>query len=121
VCHVAEVVAFREARDRARLCQIVSGCDRGDCTLRCTLGVRTEPRSRRAGSRWLRRGSRPRGPWRGAAAAHEARAIVGRDGTAHPHQGIGNELISGRPETGTGAVVVRERLGGLLRHYHRAA
>jgi hypothetical protein len=26
-----------------------------------------------------------------------------------------------RPETGTGAVVVRERLGGLLNHYHRAA
>jgi hypothetical protein len=44
-----------------------------------------------------------------------------RRGAARPNQGIGNELISGRPETGTGAVVVRERLGGLLKHYHRAA
>ncbi|KPK51216.1 MAG: hypothetical protein AMK72_00100 [Planctomycetes bacterium SM23_25] len=39
------------------------------------------------------------------------------------HQGLGNELIM--PEEGVGAaqgeVRCRERLGGLLRYYHRAA
>ena len=39
------------------------------------------------------------------------------------HQGIGNEIIdpvrSARPQLGP--VVARERLGGLLRYYHRAA
>jgi transposase InsO family protein len=38
-----------------------------------------------------------------------------------PHQGLGNELITGKPATGAGEVVARERLGGLLRHYERAA
>ena len=38
-----------------------------------------------------------------------------------PHQGLGNELIHGEPSTGTGEVVETERLGGLLRSYHRAA
>ncbi|MBK8980697.1 MAG: transposase [Planctomycetes bacterium] len=41
--------------------------------------------------------------------------------TERPHQGIGNELIAGIPAAGTGDVVARERLGGLLRHYERAA
>ena len=38
-----------------------------------------------------------------------------------PHQGIGNRLIAGLPALGTGDVVTHERLGGLLRHYERAA
>ena len=40
-----------------------------------------------------------------------------------PHQGLGNELIAPEQSTGspTGKVVESERLGGLLRHYHRAA
>jgi putative transposase len=40
-----------------------------------------------------------------------------------PHQGLGNELISPTSEDDptTGDVVARERLGGLLRSYHRAA
>jgi transposase InsO family protein len=38
-----------------------------------------------------------------------------------PHQGLGNELIAGLPTTGAGDVVARDRLGGLLRHYERAA
>ena len=40
-----------------------------------------------------------------------------------PHQGLNNELITPRAEDGptAGDVVVRERLGGLLRSYHRAA
>ncbi len=40
-----------------------------------------------------------------------------------PHQGLGNDLITPRSpsEPTTGDVVVRERLGGLLRSYHRAA
>jgi hypothetical protein len=49
------------------------------------------------------------------------REIVERDNTERPHQEVGSDLIKGRPETGTGGVVVRERLGGLLQHYHRAA
>ncbi|MEM7205015.1 MAG: hypothetical protein AAF628_32475 [Planctomycetota bacterium] len=37
------------------------------------------------------------------------------------HQGLGNERVEGEPSTGSGAVVVQERLGGLLRSYSRAA
>ena len=37
------------------------------------------------------------------------------------HQGIGNEMISGARAQGEGVVAVRERLGGLLSYYHRAA
>ncbi len=50
------------------------------------------------------------------------------DFTAHynqhrPHQGIGNELINGEKDSssGSGEVIVSERLGGLLKHYHRSA
>ncbi len=40
-----------------------------------------------------------------------------------PHQGLGNEIIAHEQSTGspTGEVVESERLGALLRHYHRAA
>ena len=38
-----------------------------------------------------------------------------------PHQGLANELIRGEPSRGGGEVVESERLGGLLRSYHRAA
>jgi len=37
------------------------------------------------------------------------------------HQGIGNELIDGQPSTGLGDVQSTDRLGGMLRYYHRAA
>jgi putative transposase len=37
------------------------------------------------------------------------------------HQGLGNELIEPSPETEVGRVTCRERLGGLLRYYHRKA
>lgn len=39
------------------------------------------------------------------------------------HQGLGNELIDRYPEdySGPGSIECRERLGGLLRHYRRAA
>ena len=37
-----------------------------------------------------------------------------------PHQGLGNQIIH-RGSRGTDAIEVRERLGGLLKHYHRAA
>ena len=38
------------------------------------------------------------------------------------HQGLGNELIDpGFPRRGTGCVRRRERLGGLLNYYYRAA
>ena len=38
-----------------------------------------------------------------------------------PHQSIGNEPIAGPPRNGNGDINVTERLGGLLRHYERAA
>ena len=38
-----------------------------------------------------------------------------------PHQGIGNEVIESRMAAGKGNIRCREKLGGLLRHYHRAA
>ena len=39
------------------------------------------------------------------------------------HQGLDNELVDGSHQdaAGTGAVVCRERLGGLLDFYHREA
>ncbi len=37
------------------------------------------------------------------------------------HQGIGNERIAGSVTEGVGPVVVRERLGGLLKYYSRRA
>ena len=43
--------------------------------------------------------------------------------TERNHQGIGNELIAGEDPVGQakGEIVCNERLGGLLRYYHRAA
>ncbi|MDF1800320.1 MAG: integrase core domain-containing protein [Planctomycetota bacterium] len=41
--------------------------------------------------------------------------------TERNHQGIGNELIDGREISGSGAVECSGRLGGLLKHNHRAA
>ena len=38
-----------------------------------------------------------------------------------PHQGLGNQVIEGGGDDGVGDAVVHERLGGLLKHYHRAA
>ena len=37
------------------------------------------------------------------------------------HQGIGNEIISGAKAQGEGIVEAKERLGGLLKYYHRRA
>ncbi len=37
------------------------------------------------------------------------------------HQGIGNVMISGRKAQGEGVVEAKERLGGLLKYYHRRA
>ncbi len=37
------------------------------------------------------------------------------------HQGIGNVLISGTVCQSQGSIEVRERLGGLLKYYHRRA
>lgn len=41
--------------------------------------------------------------------------------TERPHQGVGNELIHGRKVPRTGRIRVRERLGGVLKYYHRKA
>ena len=37
------------------------------------------------------------------------------------HQGLGNVMIDCHVQAGNGEVVVRERLGGLLKYYHRSA
>ena len=37
------------------------------------------------------------------------------------HQGLGNELVESEAKADRGEVVCRERLGGLLNFYHRAA
>jgi len=37
------------------------------------------------------------------------------------HQGLGNELISGPEVQSEGVVATTERLGGLLKYYHRRA
>jgi hypothetical protein len=37
------------------------------------------------------------------------------------HQGIGNELVDAEVASGAGPIECRERLGGLLKFYHRAA
>ena len=37
------------------------------------------------------------------------------------HQGIGNEMLSGATSQGEGVIETRERLGGLLKYYHRQA
>jgi putative transposase len=43
--------------------------------------------------------------------------------TERPHQATGNVPLtaSSSPPTSDGEVVCRERLGGVLRHYYRAA
>ncbi len=43
--------------------------------------------------------------------------------TKRPHQGIGNRLIVEPPGAppGSGEIVCEERLGGVLKHYHRKA
>jgi putative transposase len=39
-----------------------------------------------------------------------------------PHQGLGNELIAPRAKaSGTGPLKCRERLGSVLKFYHREA
>ncbi len=38
-----------------------------------------------------------------------------------PHQALGNELITANEVTAKGPVMVTETLGGVLKHYHRAA
>jgi transposase InsO family protein len=37
------------------------------------------------------------------------------------HQGIGNEIVNATKAQGEGVVETRERLGGLLKYYHRRA
>jgi putative transposase len=46
---------------------------------------------------------------------------VKHDHLERNHQGLGNKLIEPPGETGHGRVACRQRLGGLLRYYHRRA
>jgi putative transposase len=53
---------------------------------------------------------------------HLVREFVQHYHTERPHQGKGNAPLVGRPAgTESGGIVVRDRLGGLLKHYERAA
>jgi transposase InsO family protein len=55
---------------------------------------------------------------------HLERAIkeyVEHYNTERNHQGIGNKLIKGGESKGQGSIVTDERLGGLLKFYHREA
>ena len=50
------------------------------------------------------------------------RAFVDHYHEERPHQGLGNECIAPKTTlTGTGSVRCRERLGGVLKFYYRAA
>ncbi len=53
-----------------------------------------------------------------------ANEFVAHYNSERPHQGLGNELVSARGASdvsANGEVIVNERLGGLLKHYHRSA
>ena len=52
---------------------------------------------------------------------HLVQEFVEHYHTERPHQGVGNVLLSRSPVVNSGGIVSRERLGGLLRHYERAA
>ncbi len=49
------------------------------------------------------------------------RSYVAHYLTERNHQGLDNELIDGWPSGTDGEVIVNERLGGLLKYYHRVA
>jgi len=49
------------------------------------------------------------------------REYLAHDNTERPHQGIGNAPVHAEVRRARGPVVVRERLGGLLKHYFRTA
>ena len=51
---------------------------------------------------------------------HALREYLAHYHRERAHQGIGNEVIDARPP-GRGDVRCSERLGGLLKHYQRAA
>ncbi|MEM7205671.1 MAG: integrase core domain-containing protein [Planctomycetota bacterium] len=56
--------------------------------------------------------------------AHLERALreyVDHYHSERPHQGLGNEVMDGPERSGEGELIVRERLGELLRSYSRAA
>ncbi len=50
-----------------------------------------------------------------------ANEFVANCNSERPHLGLGNELINEEKDPGSGEVIVSERLGGLLKHYHRSA
>ena len=52
---------------------------------------------------------------------HSQKSYIAHYNRERNHQGKGNELLSGKPSIGTGKVIVKERLGGLLKFYHRKA
>jgi len=41
--------------------------------------------------------------------------------TDRNHQGVNNKLLSGTVTAGSGRIIVKERLGGPLKYYHRSA
>ena len=56
-----------------------------------------------------------------AGVRHAVASYVEHYNRERPHQGIGNVVIDGTSEVGTGPVECTERLGGILKSYRRAA
>ena len=52
---------------------------------------------------------------------HAVREFVMHYHDERPHQGLANELVRKAIPTGEGVVAMSERLGGLLKFYHRQA
>lgn len=52
---------------------------------------------------------------------HLVREFVEHYHMERPHQGVGNVPLGGTAGPQSGGIAVRERLGGFLRHYERAA
>ncbi|GJM22518.1 MAG: hypothetical protein DHS20C15_24330 [Planctomycetota bacterium] len=56
-----------------------------------------------------------------AALRRAVRAYVDHYNRERPHQGVNNEVIEGSSRSSSGAIHCHEHLGGLLKHYERAA
>jgi putative transposase len=52
---------------------------------------------------------------------HLVREYVEHYHSERPHQGLDNQLVVGESPPGEGEVACKTRLGGLLKHYYRAA
>ena len=61
--------------------------------------------------------------WRETVAARAARILKPHNLAGRPHQGLGNRLVDvgSEPTCDEGEILCRQRSGGVLKHYDRAA